>query len=295
MYVFSGDETTRSKLEAAQSRTLALIKPSGLSTIGTILDVIAGANLKLGRMKLLQLSLAQAQTFYGDQARTQRVQELSSGPVVALELIGSNVHKHLLSLQTATANDYSNGVHRTDTLENVHVATSERNAQVEADFLFNNPAVQSPANFTNCTVAVIKPHAVAAGSAGRIIDLIARSGFEIRGMELFNLDRQSCEEFLEVYKGVVPEYNPLVEQLGSGSCIALELHDARQPDNPEIVQKFRDLCGPADPQIAKHIRPHSLRAQFGVNKVKNAVHCTDLPEDGGLEAEFFFSILQSKK
>lgn len=35
-----------------------------------------------------------------------------------------------------------------------------------------------------------------------------------------------------------------------------------------------------------------FRARFGVDKVKNAIHCTDLPEDGTLEAEYFFSIMQ---
>ena len=32
---------------------------------------------------------------------------------------------------------------------------------------------------------------------------------------------------------------------------------------------------------------------FGKNKVKNGIHCTDLEEDGLLECEFFFSILQN--
>jgi nucleoside diphosphate kinase len=43
------------------------------------------------------------------------------------------------------------------------------------------------------------------------------------------------------------------------------------------------MCGPSDPEIARHIRPNTLRAAFGKDKVKNAVHCTDLPEDGPLE------------
>lgn len=34
------------------------------------------------------------------------------------------------------------------------------------------------------------------------------------------------------------------------------------------------------------------RARFGLDKVRNAVHCTDLPEDGSLEVEYFFSIQQ---
>lgn len=40
------------------------------------------------------------------------------------------------------------------------------------------------------------------------------------------------------------------------------------------------------------LRPKTLRAQFGVDKVMNGVHCTDLPEDGLLETEYFFRILQ---
>jgi hypothetical protein len=31
------------------------------------------------------------------------------------------------------------------------------------------------------------------------------------------------------------------------------------------------------------LRPSTLRAKFGKTKVQNAVHCTDLPEDGLLE------------
>ena len=36
---------------------------------------------------------------------------------------------------------------------------------------------------------------------------------------------------------------------------------------------------------------HSLRALYGTSKVKNAVHCTDLPEDGALEVDYFFSLI----
>lgn len=49
------------------------------------------------------------------------------------------------------------------------------------------------------------------------------------------------------------------------------------------VKSFRELCGPHDPEIARNLRPNTIRARFGVDRVKNAVHCTDLPEDGILE------------
>jgi len=44
-------------------------------------------------------------------------------------------------------------------------------------------------------------------------------------------------------------------------------------------------------EIARHLRPRSLRALFGRTKAQNSVHCTDLPEDGQLEVEYFFKIL----
>lgn len=40
-------------------------------------------------------------------------------------------------------------------------------------------------------------------------------------------------------------------------------------------------------EIARHLRPRTLRALYGIDKVKNAVHCTDLPEDGLLEVRKF--------
>ena len=62
----------------------------------------------------------------------------------------------------------------------------------------------------------------------------------------------------------------------------------------DIVSKFREFAGPSDPELGKQIRPHSLRARFGVDKIKNALHVTDLPEDGVLEVNFIFFIFNFK-
>jgi len=34
-----------------------------------------------------------------------------------------------------------------------------------------------------------------------------------------------------------------------------------------------------------------FRAKFGLDRVRNAVHCTDMPEDGNLEVQYFFQLL----
>ena len=40
-------------------------------------------------------------------------------------------------------------------------------------------------------------------------------------------------------------------------------------------------------EIARHLRPRTLRALFGKDKIQNGVHCTDLPEDALLEVTIY--------
>ena len=79
------------------------------------------------------------------------------------------------------------------------------------------------AYFTNCTCAIIKPHVVAAGLAGEIIDIILEEGFEISAMQMFSLDRPTAQEFFEVYKGVLPEFPSITEHMTTGPCIVMEI------------------------------------------------------------------------
>jgi nucleoside-diphosphate kinase len=283
-----GDDFTRNKLSDSQSRTIVLVKPDAYGKLGMLVDMINQATFTISRMKMCKLTESQAQEFYGDQQFTQRAQALSNGVVVAMEVVGNGVQEQLSRMNK---NNDGNG----DMGEGVYTSSSERSADMETRFLFENPRIQSTARMSNSTVCLIKPHAVSAGYSGQVIDLLMRSGFTITALEMFSLDRQAAEEFLEVYRTVVPEYNAIVEHFTSGPSIALEVcfpPNAENGQNNNVVQALRELCGPSDPEIARHIRPNTLRAQFGQNKVKNAVHCTDLPEDGVLESEFFFSILQ---
>ncbi len=86
----------------------------------------------------------------------------------------------------------------------------------------------------------------------------------------------------------------MVDELTSGPCIALEVAPkaGATMSYEELHAKWRSLCGPLDPELARLLRPGSLRAQFGATRVRNGVHCTDLTEDGPLEVAYFFSILQ---
>lgn len=56
-----------------------------------------------------------------------------------------------------------------------------------------------------------------------MIDFILGQGFEISAIEMFQLSRAVIEEFYCVYKNVIPEYLPIIENFTSGPVLALEV------------------------------------------------------------------------
>jgi nucleoside-diphosphate kinase len=85
--------------------------------------------------------------------------------------------------------------------------------------LFQN--AKRMARLQKCTLCIIRPHAVIQGLAGAIIQDIENARFQISDMELLHLDSKNAEEFLEIYKGIVPEYHLMLNQLTSGPCLAM--------------------------------------------------------------------------
>jgi len=118
---------------------------------------------------------------------------------------------------------------------------------------------------------------------------------------MYHFDRPAADEFLEVYQGILPsiEFQAILNEITSGRMIALELaatpQAAQHPQTGErrsSVMAFRELAGPYPVHIAKELYPNSIRSQFGETVGRNAVHCTDMEEDGILECEYFFTILR---
>jgi nucleoside-diphosphate kinase len=60
----------------------------------------------------------------------------------------------------------------------------------------------------------------------------------------------------------------------------------------DAVACLRKLCGPHNPEEASRVNRNSIRGLFGKSLSENAVHCTDLPEDGLIECEYFFTLLK---
>ena len=147
-------------------------------------------------------------------------------------------------------------------------------------------SLKTTATYDSCTCCVIRPHAVKDKNAGNIIDKIIKQGYEVSAIDSFQFDKLSSEEFLEVYKGVIPEYSEHVVQLCSGLSVCMELRAE------DAVEVFRQTAGPWDVDMARELRPESIRAKYGSDIIKNAVHCTDLAQDGQAECEYCFDIMQ---
>ena len=61
----------------------------------------------------------------------------------------------------------------------------------------------------------------------------------------------------------------------------------------DVVAQFRELTGPLSPELARVLRPKSLRALFGRDIALNGIHCTDLLDDGEMECAYVFHTLAS--
>ncbi|HWK88695.1 MAG TPA: nucleoside-diphosphate kinase [Longimicrobium sp.] len=129
------------------------------------------------------------------------------------------------------------------------------------------------------TFAIIKPDAVAAGNAGKIIAHIQQAGFRVQGMKLTQISRAQAEKFYEVHRER-PFYGELVEFMSSGPAVVLALQAGG------AVQKWRDTIGATDPAEAAE---GTIRKLYAESKGRNAVHGSDSDENAAIEIGFFFS------
>eukprot|EP00697_Spironema_sp_BW2_P014394 gnl/Spiro4/4826_TR2415_c0_g1_i1.p1 gnl/Spiro4/4826_TR2415_c0_g1~~gnl/Spiro4/4826_TR2415_c0_g1_i1.p1 ORF type:complete len:372 (+),score=81.25 gnl/Spiro4/4826_TR2415_c0_g1_i1:41-1117(+) len=274
------DEYTRNKLGAVQEKCCAIIMGDAYPALGQILSAIYEAQLKVNQIVLRRPTADQAGELLKDMQLAnadELVGRMSQDLVCFLELLGADVcaqWRALTSQRSGLRSAFGDAF-----FGSLNGTCAVRECALIA-------ALPTTAMLDNCTLCIIKPHAVLAGQAGHIIDALISQGFDISAIQMFTLDRACAEEFLEVYRDVVTDFNAMAEELCSSACIAMEV---RQQD---AVTKLREMCGPADPEMARVLRPNSLRARFGISTARNAVHCTDLVEDGNLEVEYFFSVLQ---
>jgi len=296
------DTFTQGVFETSRKTTYGMIKPDAYLSIGKIIDMIYSNGFSLSKIKMIKFTKENAQEFYKEHQGKIFYENLcgfmSSDYIVGLEIVGNDIinswRKFIGPTNSLRAKEEAPNSLRslfgTDQTKNaIHGSDSSESAMRELNFIFGKGSrARTIPQLSNCSCLIIKPHIILEGRAGKVIDILLSNGFEISAMEMFYLDKVTAEEFFEVYKGVLPEYAAIIEHVSSGPIIAMEV---RQEN---VVESLRSLVGPHDPEIAKILRPNTIRAQFGNDRVRNAVHCTDLPEDGVLEVQYFFELLQEK-
>src|SRR5204863_8318391 len=128
------------------------------------------------------------------------------------------------------------------------------------------------------TFAIIKPDAVGARVAGRIIQRIEDERFQIRAMRLVNLTKRDAEGFYAVHRER-SFFSSLTTFMSSRPVIVLAL------EAPDAIKKWRTLMGATDPAKAD---AGTLRKDFGASIENNATHGSDAPDTAAYEVGYFF-------
>jgi nucleoside-diphosphate kinase len=128
------------------------------------------------------------------------------------------------------------------------------------------------------TFAIIKPDALRARAAGRILARIEEAGFTIRAMRLEHLTTKEAEGFYAVHRER-PFFASLTAFMSSGPCMVMAL------EAPDAIKKWRELMGSTDPAKAA---AGTIRREFGASIENNATHGSDAPETAAFELGYFF-------
>jgi len=129
------------------------------------------------------------------------------------------------------------------------------------------------------TFAIIKPDAVSARNAGKIIARIEESGLDIIAMKRLQLGEQQAQGFYAVHKER-PFFGDLVTFMTEGPVVALVL------EGEDAIKRWRDLMGPTNSEDAPK---GTIRGDFGTSIERNASHGSDAPETARLEISYFFN------
>ncbi len=129
------------------------------------------------------------------------------------------------------------------------------------------------------TFGIIKPDAVAKGAVGGVIDLVERGGLRIVALRMTRLDFRQAESFYAVHKAR-PFFADLVKFMTSGPCVVMAI------EGENAIARYRELMGPTD---SKKAPPGTIRAKYGTDIERNAVHGSDGPDTARFELSFFFT------
>ncbi|XP_065670458.1 nucleoside diphosphate kinase homolog 5 isoform X2 [Hydra vulgaris] len=129
------------------------------------------------------------------------------------------------------------------------------------------------------TLALIKPDAI--DYAEEIEDIMLSNGFLVLQKRRVQLTPEQSSDFYAEHSGKI-FFPSLVAFMSSGESIAYLL--ARN----KAIEHWRKIIGPTNSAKARDEVPTSIRALYGTDNYKNAVHGSDSLKSAFREIQFFF-------
>ena len=131
------------------------------------------------------------------------------------------------------------------------------------------------------TFLMIKPEAVENGHVGEIIARFERCGFRLVALRMEKLSREKAEKQYEEHRG-----KDFFESLVSYICSAPVVLFVVEGEN--AISAARKMVGATDPKKAAK---GTIRADFGIDVQRNAIHAADSPEKAEREIKIHFGEL----
>ncbi|KAK7005202.1 nucleoside diphosphate kinase 5 [Biomphalaria glabrata] len=139
--------------------------------------------------------------------------------------------------------------------------------------------MEAPHIYVERTLAIIKPDAL--HKADEIEDIILRSGFAVLQKRRVHLTPEQASDFYAEHYGKL-FFPSLVAYMSSGPIITLMI--ARD----QAISYWRELIGPTNTLKARQTHPECLRAIYGTDDQRNALHGSDSFSSAQREIRFFF-------
>jgi nucleoside-diphosphate kinase len=128
------------------------------------------------------------------------------------------------------------------------------------------------------TLTILKPDSVAAGKTGAILAHLEREGFRLAGLKKTRLSAEQARTFYAVHRER-PFYDALVRFMTEGPVVVAVL------ERQDAVAHLRQTMGATDSRKAE---PGTVRALYGTDIERNAIHGSDSAENAATEVAFFF-------
>jgi len=163
----------------------------------------------------------------------------------------------------------------TDSTSNaIHSSSSLQSSEAELKAIFPEGTLK-----LQRTLCIVKPHAMQ--NLLQIRMDIEAAGFTVLKEKHVVLTEDRAKEFYRDSKDL-PTFNAMVEEATAGKCCIMVLCRL------EAVNVWQQVMGPASVSEAKELRPRSVRARFGVEGQRNAVHGSADAKSAAWEVRFFF-------